>query len=83
MFRDAVTLIDETVDNLNLLAELFADEIGELKRGGVQTPELHRYREAHSCIAALLPRLQAARALQQPTHLNYAHGGQPHCLNCD
>ena len=80
MFHDTTTLIDEAVENLNLLAELFADEIDTLRKQDVQTPPLHRYREAYMTIAVLVPKLKAARELQQPAPMITR---QPYCMNCD
>jgi quinol monooxygenase YgiN len=80
MFRDTVTLIDETVENLHMLAELFADELDTLTHAQQQTPAMHRCREARTAIVALLPKLKDARELQQGTQ-RFVHS--PHCANCE
>ena len=82
VFREPVSLIDETLDNLRLLAELFSDEIDTMTHGVAQTPSIHRCREARSAIVALLPKLQAARETQR-SPLAGQHQGRPFCLDCD
>jgi hypothetical protein len=65
MYRDPDVVIEETVENLRLLAEFFSDEIDTLSLNSLQTPALHRIREARSAIIALVPKLQAARESQR------------------
>jgi hypothetical protein len=83
MFSDPVQMIDQTLDNLETLAALFADEIDERTHGAVvQSPTLHRCREAHRAITALMPKLKAARATQQLEPIsNMRH--PPICWDCD
>jgi hypothetical protein len=81
MFVDPLSLIDETIDHLETLAELFADESDARMRhpAGI-TLEMRTCRDAQVAIDALLPKLRAARATQQP---RYSPGQMPFCLNCD
>jgi hypothetical protein len=80
MFRDPDIVIQETVENLRLLAEFFSDEIDTLLLDREQTPALHCCREARSAIVALVPKLRAAREVQEP---QYAATQRPYCWNCD
>jgi hypothetical protein len=81
MFVDPLSLIDETIDHLEMLAELFADEADSRVRqpGGI-TIAMRAAKDAQIAIDALLPKLRAARATQQP---RYSPGQLPFCLNCD
>lgn len=81
MFVDPLSLIDETIDHLEMLAELFADESDNRVRppGGV-TMAMRISRDAQLAIDALLPKLRAARANQEP---RYSPRQLPFCLNCD
>jgi hypothetical protein len=83
VFREPVSLIDETVENLQLLAELFGDEIDSMTHGAAQTPSIHRCREARAAIVALLPKLQAARETQRAPLVLGANQSRPYCLDCD
>lgn len=78
MFTDPVTLIDQTIDNLETLSVLFEDELDErTHRPAELTLGAQRCRDAQRAIVLLLPRLRAARAMQ----LSQA---QPrYCVNCD
>lgn len=87
MFIDPVTLIDQTVDNLKLLAELFADELDERIRDTPRgSTEARKCQEALGAINILLPaldvataKLQAARSTQSPQ----GQAPQRICTNCD
>ena len=79
MFRDPDIVIEETVENLKLLAEYFGDEIDTLSYNAEQTPALHRCREARSAIVALVPKLRAAREAQAAPPMR----SRPYCWNCD
>lgn len=79
MYRDPVVLIDQSIENLATLAELFADESGE--RLAIAPPLSSRARmckEAAQTIRVLLPKLQAARA-------QHSFATQPRigCVNCE
>lgn len=78
MFIDPLTLIDQTIENLEALTALFEDETdARTVRSSELTLRTQRCREAQRAIAFLLPRLRAARITQVP---------QPQsriCLNCD
>jgi hypothetical protein len=81
MFTDAVTLMDQTIESLETLAVVFADEIDERMRGpGASPRNAFLYRTAHIKIAELLPALRAARITQQAqTAALY----RTQCVNCD
>lgn len=81
MFVDPLSLIDETIDHLETLAEMFADESdARVRRPQAITLEMRTSRDAQLAIDALLPKLRAARATQQPGH---SPAQMPFCLNCD
>jgi hypothetical protein len=79
MFTDPITLLDQTIDNLETVAVMLGDEVDTR----IQTTAEHNgvvYRAAQSRIGALLPTLRAARALQESiTRSQY----RAPCLNCD
>jgi hypothetical protein len=78
MFTDPVTLIDQTIENLQTLSVLFEDEVDErTNRITDLTPSRQRCRDAQRAIALLLPKLRAARASQVP------QSQQRMCFNCD
>lgn len=78
MFQDPNALIEQTLENLSLLAEFFGDEVATLDRHGQQTQTLHRCREARNAIVSLLPKLRAAQAVQEVQYL-----GAGRCVNCE
>jgi hypothetical protein len=79
MLTDPVALIDQTINNLENLAELFADEFDERIHATV-TDDGRVCREAYARIKALVPKLRAARV----TQMSPAQFGQrPFCLDCD
>jgi hypothetical protein len=81
MFVDPLSLIDETIDHLETLAEMFADETdARLKHPAGMTIKMRTCRDAQIAITALLPKLRAARATQEPRH---SPSQLPFCLNCD
>jgi hypothetical protein len=79
MFTDPVTLLDQTIDNLETLAVMLGDEVDTR----VQVSAEHNgavYRAAQLRIGALLPALRAARSLQEfVTRSQY----RAPCINCD
>ena len=84
MLTDPLTLFDQTIDNLELLAALLADEIDErvqnpqAQQGIQDTMSLHR--ATHGKIRILLPILRAARAAQE----DLSRATRPsYCLHCD
>lgn len=67
MFRDPVDLIDQSIENLRTLAELFADEAGErLLAVPPSNAQARVCKEALQTIRVLLPKLQEARVVQMP-----------------
>ena len=78
MFTDTVTLIDQTIENLQMLADAFAEDVDLCTRHPARlTTEARACREAAVAIDSLIPKLHAARATQEPER-NYAL-----CLDCD
>ena len=81
MITDAVTLMDQTIESLETLAVVFADEIDERMHGSSSVPRTaYLYRSAHVKIGELLPALRAARVMQQ-ARMATVYRGQ--CVNCD
>ena len=81
MFTDAVTLMDQTIENLETLAAVFADEIDERMHNSGSPPRTaYLYRSAHIKIGELLPALRAARITQQAQAATVYRG---QCVNCD
>jgi len=78
MFIDPLPHIDQTIRNLEEIAELFSDEFDE-RIHSVLTPGGRIYRDAHASIHNLLPKLRAARAV----HVSPYTGQPPQCINCD
>jgi hypothetical protein len=81
MFIEPIAFIDETIDHLETLSELFADEIDtRIHRPEALTVETRICRDAQLAIHSLLPKLRAARLTQQRQALRQQ---MPICLNCD
>jgi hypothetical protein len=81
MFTDPATLMDQTIENLETLAAVFADEIDERMHNASSVPRTaYLYRSAHIKIGELLPALRAARITQQ-AQVAATFRGQ--CINCD
>jgi len=78
MFIDPLAHIDQTIRNLEEIAELFSDEFDE-RIHSVLTLDGRIYRDAHAAIHHLLPKLRAARAV----HVSPQLGQRPQCINCD
>jgi hypothetical protein len=77
MLTDTSVLIDEVIERLETLSEVFADDVTVCRRAGLTSDE-RKCAAALDGIATLLPRLQSARSTQEP-----AHGLARHCPNCD
>jgi len=78
MLIDTTTLIDETIGQLETLRGLFADDYTVCRRAGL-AHDADACGEALAAIAALLPKLERARAVQELTA-----GAAPRvCLHCD
>lgn len=80
MFIDPDMLIDETIENLELLAHLFADELDELTHNPMQvTPDAHRRREALGAARTAITKFQAVRSAEATRAVQ----PQRVCVNCD
>jgi hypothetical protein len=77
MYRDPDVVIEQTVENLRLIAEFLNEEIATYDH--LQTPAMHRFREARSTVAALIPKLTAVRNMQRPMQ----NAERSICWNCD
>jgi hypothetical protein len=61
MFIDPVTLIDQTIDNLQQLTELFSDDLDERVHDPERmTPEARTSKDAAHAIGLLMPHLKLA-----------------------
>jgi hypothetical protein len=79
MHIDTTELIDETIAQLRTLQGVFAEDFHLCRRTGL-SQDARRCGEALEAISLLLPRLQLARATQDPAGDRFAGG---HCPNCD
>ncbi|HEX2494074.1 MAG TPA: hypothetical protein VHK24_09885 [Steroidobacter sp.] len=65
MFTDPRTLVDETLDRLETLAVLLADEVDERMHEHAElSPDARRCKEALLTMKVLIPKLREARAAQ-------------------
>jgi hypothetical protein len=79
MFRDPLTLFDETISNLHDIADLLVDEF-DPRIHTKMTDDVRACRYAHAVIETLIPQLRAARATQVASELR---GQRANCINCD
>jgi len=79
MDTDTTELIDTTIERLQLLQGVFADDFHLCRRTGLAT-DARRCSDALEAISFLLPRLELARAMQEAASRGYAPG---YCRNCD
>jgi hypothetical protein len=79
MDTDTTELIDTTIEHLQQLQGVFADDFHLCRRTGLAT-DARRCSDALEAISLLLPRLELARAMQQAASRGYAPGS---CRNCD
>ena len=78
MFTDTTALIDTTIDHLETLREVFADDYAVCRSAGL-AQDARKCGEALAAISTLLPKLQLARATQEPEE-DYR---RPLCVNCE
>lgn len=76
MLTDTSVLIDEVIERLETLRDVFADDVTVCRRAGLVSDE-RKCSAALDGIATLLPRLESARATQDG-----GYGMRP-CPNCD
>jgi hypothetical protein len=79
MYIDTAELIDATIEQLRTLQGVFAEDFHLCRRTGL-SQDARRCGEALEAISLLLPRLQLARATQDPAAGRY---GGANCPNCD
>lgn len=77
MLTDTSLLIDEVIERLETLREVFADDVTVCRRAGLSSDE-RKCAAALDGIATLLPRLESARTTQDG-----AYGMTRQCPNCD
>jgi hypothetical protein len=86
MYTETTTLIDATIENLETLQQLFADDFNLCRRTGLAS-DAHKCGAALEAISMLLPRLQLARTTQEPDGARYSpFGGSPnarYCIGCE
>lgn len=89
MYTETTTLIDATIENLETLQQVFADDFNLCRRTGLAS-DAHKCGAALEAISMLLPRLQLARTTQEPE--GAGHGpfrGSPsapngrYCIGCE
>jgi hypothetical protein len=81
MFDEPALLLERTIHNLEVLAELFSEYTEEGRTAGM-TPTVAAFHTAQGVIASLLPSLQAAEnawraQLARQPHLRVG------CMNCE
>jgi hypothetical protein len=81
MFDEPALLLERTIHNLEVLAELFSEYAEEGRASGI-TPTVATFHTAQGVIASLLPSLQAAENAWRAQL-----ACQPHlrvgCMNCE
>lgn len=79
MVTDTAELIDATINQLQTLQELLAEDFLLCRRTGLAS-DASKCNAALEAISVLLPRLHVARSTQDPSLGHYAAG---HCRHCD
>jgi hypothetical protein len=78
MYNDTADLIDETIEHLQTLQGLFAEDFNLCRRTGLAS-DARKCGDALEAISYLLPRLQVARSTQE-ADVSY---GVAACTHCD
>lgn len=78
MYTETTSLIDATIEHLETLQQVFADDFQLCRRTGLAS-DAHKCGAALEAISMLLPRLQLARTTQEPAG---THAGR-YCLGCE
>ncbi len=86
MYTETTTLIDATIENLETLQQLFADDFNLCRRTGLAS-DAHKCGAALEAISMLLPRLQLARTTQEPDGAQRSPFNGPfnarYCIGCE
>jgi hypothetical protein len=86
MYTETTTLIDATIENLETLQQVFADDFNLCRRTGLAS-DAHKCGAALEAISVLLPRLQLARTTQEPDGARYSPFNGPsnerYCIGCE
>ena len=77
MYTDTAELIDETIEQLQTLQGVFAEDFNLCRRTGLGQ-EARKCNDALEAISVLLPRLRVARSCQEPSY-GYGAGYCPTC----
>jgi hypothetical protein len=81
MFIDPLTVLDGTLENLELLCAFLSDEIDErMHDPDTLTPQARKYKEALLTIKILMPKLREVRAAQMG---QIARNQLPLCIHCE
>jgi hypothetical protein len=81
MFIEPLTVLDGTIENLELLSAFLSDEIDERTHDpDTLTPQARKYKEALQTIKVLMPKLREVRAAQIG---QMASNQLPLCIHCD
>jgi len=78
MYTETTSLIDATIENLQTLQQVFADDVDLCRRTGLAS-DAHKCGAALDAISLLLPRLQLARSTQEPRPAGSARS----CRGCE
>lgn len=86
MYTETTTLIDATIENLETLQQLFADDFNLCRRTGLAS-DAHKCGAALEAISMLLPRLLLARTTQEPDGAQRSPFNGPfnarYCIGCE
>jgi hypothetical protein len=77
MYTETTSLIDATIEHLETLQQVFADDFQLCRRTGLAS-DAHKCGAALEAISMLLPRLQLARSTQEP-----AGAAGRYCRGCE
>ena len=87
MFVDPITLIGQTVENLEMLSAFLVDESDEcVCDASLLSPKIANCKTAANLCNALVPRLKRAAETihsSQAVEMSYATPMQRPCANCD
>jgi len=81
MFIDPLTVLDGTLENLEMLSAFLSDEIDERTHDPeTLSPQARKYKEALLSIKVLMPKLREVRAAQLG---QIARNQLPLCIHCE
>lgn len=81
MFIDPLTVLDGTLENLEMLSAFLNDEIDErMHAPGTLPPQARKYKEVLIAIKVLMPKLREVKAAQMR---QMARNQLPLCMHCE